>query len=77
MSLPSRGAWIEMIEGLTFVDGMYSRSPRGGRGLKSLDQRLVIYGMLSLPSRGAWIEIIFCPFALPEVDVAPLAGGVD
>ena len=33
--------------------------------------------MMSPPSRGAWIEILISATALPIIDVAPLAGGVD
>ena len=33
-SLPSRGAWIEMVKDELPEVGGYGRSPRGGRGLK-------------------------------------------
>ena len=34
MSLPSRGAWIEIAEGPARVGAVGGRSPRGERGLK-------------------------------------------
>ena len=36
MSLPSRGAWIEIVSALGYELGSVSRSPRGERGLKSV-----------------------------------------
>ena len=35
MSLPSRGAWIEIIIHYGHIRNLLSRSPRGERGLKS------------------------------------------
>ena len=76
-SLPSRGAWIEIV----FLDGAYDvftrRSPRGERGLKLAFFGAVMCIMSSLPSRGAWIEIgVFWRGDVHYV-VAPLAGSVD
>ena len=76
-SLPLRGAWIEMklAGGLALV--IISRSPCGGRGLKSL----IILGsaetIASLPLRGAWIEMSRSYSDFVRQTVAPLAGGVD
>ena len=57
MSLPTRGAWIEI--GGTAAGGDYvgSRSPHGERGLKCGVLSLVVTHVKSLPTRGAWIEI--------------------
>ena len=57
MSLPSRGAWIEIdIDIFPDVDED-CRSPHGERGLKFLLLWRIFKKLLSLPSRGAWIEI--------------------
>ena len=60
-SLPSRGAWIEIVALRVPNKFVVSRSPRGERGLKlaNLLPSLLIFG--SLPSRGAWIEIHHAP----------------
>ena len=58
LSLPARGAWIE-IDGddlmLELPPG--GRSPHGERGLKYGRQVLRCHCRPSLPARGAWIEI--------------------
>ena len=45
-----------------------SRSPCGGRGLKSYIMNFVFDGLESLPLRGAWIEI----FALPDIMICTI-----
>ena len=57
LSLPMRGAWIEMHLALRFSHHWQCRSPCGERGLKSPRKCLVCGKELSLPMRGAWIEI--------------------
>ena len=58
MSLPARGAWIEILEVLEEVEGEADRrSPHGERGLKSLSRNPASSVAQSLPARGAWIEI--------------------
>ena len=58
VSLPSRGAWIEIgIEGKAMGALGCGRSPRGERGLKSLCRPCAEKLGQSLPSRGAWIEM--------------------
>ena len=65
VSLPVRGAWIEIVYGARVFGDEASRSPCGERGLK-LNQRVEgSFRLLSLPVRGAWIEIlviVFIPF---------------
>ena len=57
MSLPSRGAWIEMDMAQDMLVNGSGRSPRGGRGLKFTLSGQTEGENASLPSRGAWIEI--------------------
>ena len=57
VSLPSRGAWIEMLSGNVIPHEWYSRSPRGERGLKYEIDKEIMDCFESLPSRGAWIEM--------------------
>ena len=56
LSLPVRGAWIEIPRRVR-SEGKRRRSPCGERGLKSLRRAVVRPGGPSLPVRGAWIEI--------------------
>ena len=77
MSLPSRGAWIEIPPGETGVEDILGRSPRGERGLKSELFFAIVRKIRSLPSRGAWIEIHEKRETAHVVKVAPLAGSVD
>ena len=78
LSLPSRGAWIEIRIIAKLWKLIKSRSPHGERGLKSppmVEKKSVPQ---SLPSRGAWIEmrkIETYRFLIPIV--APLTGSVD
>ena len=57
MSLPVRGAWIEIPSSMKNPDDKYCRSPCGERGLKSLDTLVGRDENASLPVRGAWIEM--------------------
>ena len=77
MSLPVRGAWIEI--GYPVEDDMvlYRRSPCGERGLKYLFEGDDCGHDASLPVRGAWIEIERCAMVLRYSAVAPRAGSVD
>ena len=76
MSLPSRGAWIE-IHFLLPPEDFERRSPRGERGLKSTAEDEAENCKKSLPSRGAWIEIGVAENVKDFLAVAPLAGSVD
>ena len=57
LSLPVRGAWIEMIKEHENSRAVSSRSPCGERGLKSAIGETVVITKQSLPVRGAWIEM--------------------
>ena len=77
LSLPSRGAWIEISPPAPCDLPAPGRSPRGERGLK-LDALGETSGkVMSLPSRGAWIEMGEADSAYEQKAVAPLAGSVD
>ena len=77
-SLPSRGAWIEIVELTGHVSMDARRSPHGERGLKYLVFNGVQSGKFgSLPSRGAWIEITSRRSGGSPPRVAPLTGSVD
>ena len=54
-----------------------SRTPRGVRGLKSIEDVDKYGAEMSHPSRGAWIEIVGLPDPPQPAQVAPLAGCVD
>ena len=58
VSLPIRGAWIEIPTTCATLAARSRRSPSGERGLKSRP-RWGIRGLRgSLPIRGAWIEML-------------------
>ena len=57
MSLPMRGAWIEIYIVRAEILIPHGRSPCGERGLKYIRKHFVADGVKSLPMRGAWIEI--------------------
>ena len=57
MSLPSRGAWIEIQIRANVACQAEGRSPHGERGLKSYQVSRNLRRLESLPSRGAWIEM--------------------
>ena len=77
MSLPLRGAWIEILPDSAKQVFTYRRSPCGGRGLKYVPYHVYRRVLRSLPLRGAWIEIALLPEMHQLQRVAPLAGGVD
>ena len=58
LSLPSRGAWIEINVIPVLSETPVRRSLHGERGLKYLFLQYHFINFWSLPSRGAWIEII-------------------
>ena len=57
MSLPIRGAWIEISRTTNGGRQRHRRSPSGERGLKLHPIVYLLVVVLSLPIRGAWIEI--------------------
>ena len=53
MSLPSRGAWIEMIWSNWSAERSFSRSPHGERGLKSQCRDRVLHSGVVAPLTGS------------------------
>ena len=76
-SLPSRGAWIEILSGSRTMRAHSRRSPHGERGLKCTYTAPPRAGVPSLPSRGAWIEMVCLRLDRDGDAVAPLTGSVD
>ena len=76
MSLPARGAWVEIcIYGKRWTpDG--SRSPHGERGLKYASELTGIPRVKSLPARGAWVEMRTACWSWRGPRVAPRTGSV-
>ena len=57
VSLPVRGAWIEIVATVDEDNRRAGRSPCGERGLKSFILFNISSATMSLPVRGAWIEM--------------------
>ena len=76
MSLPTRGAWIEMEPVQNFVDKALSLPTRGAWIEIVNDLRLAVVTQ-SLPTRGAWIEIVMVAVKVLWTMVAPHTGSVD
>ena len=74
MSLPSRGAWIEIKSVCIIGLLVASRSPHGERGLKLCRKGVTLLVVLSLPSRGAWIEIFIPSYATSKALSLPSRG---
>ncbi len=74
LSLPMRGAWIEIPQGIVQGSAPRCRSPCGGRGLKYFFFRFDGFRFFVAPHAGAWIEIR--RFSQPQVAtrVAPMRG---
>ena len=76
MSLPARGAWIEIIASAIALASNSSLPARGA--WIEIDRKALERGQrLSLPARGAWIEIRSCPSVIVAKYVAPREGSVD
>ena len=76
MSLPARGAWIEM----GWADGaqkMRLSLPARGAWIEITNKRGGKSLARSLPARGAWIEITAQLMTLLGLKVAPRTGSVD
>ena len=56
LSLPVRGAWIEM-QACACAYGGFQSLPVRGAWIEMWKRRLIILALMSLPVRGAWIEI--------------------
>ena len=77
MSLPVRGAWIEMVVN---VEGRLPRQrslPVRGAWIEILEAAEKKISQESLPVRGAWIEIQKKTLRMKIFCVAPRAGSVD
>ena len=77
MSLPPRGAWIEMRKFSDLFEHLQGRSPRGERGLKFTMRRrlLSITGRSPRGERGLKCKIK--KWEANKMRVAPPAGSVD
>ena len=58
MSHPTRGVWIETLNGLKLKFPDLGHTPRGVCGLKQYNNRLLILRLMSHPTRGVWIETV-------------------
>ena len=77
-SLPSRGAWIEMVCGCVFIAKECLSLPSRGAWIEiTIPCSRTLERWKSLPSRGAWIEIATSAASVGLTSVAPLAGSVD
>ena len=77
VSLPSRGAWIEIYKALGVPIRPVTSLPSRGAWIEILKISCILPAASSLPSRGAWIEIITEGVTYGRTLVAPLAGSVD
>ena len=76
MSLPPRGAWIEIPCLMAGRKPEGSLPPRGA-WIEILANIANGGKPLSLPPRGAWIEILLINPDIPDYVVAPPTGSVD
>ena len=76
MSLPSRGAWIEIV-GVVDIECDTASLPSRGAWIEMNCRKSFFAMFRSLPSRGAWIEIDTLRAVARELAVAPLTGSVD
>ena len=76
VSLPSRGAWIE-IKRFGGPHGRGKSLPSRGAWIEIRLLRSSGAGYGSLPSRGAWIEMPRRKWCVSAANVAPLTGSVD
>ena len=76
LSLPTRGAWIEIL----YHIGAYNVDtslPTRGAWIEIEPGSDIYVVRKSLPTRGAWIEILIAPKLLLGLVVAPHTGSVD
>ena len=78
LSLPSRGAWIEISRAMCKIT-LHKSLPSRGAWIEMFLVLLLAWllSYMSLPSRGAWIEIATHPLGRRSCRVAPLTGSVD
>ena len=77
MSLPSRGAWIEIIIFRKIAHSSFSVAPLTGSVDRNSRKMWKSCPATSLPSRGAWIEMVQRHSLSMRPTVAPLTGSVD
>ena len=78
MSLPVRGAWIEMADTDDVVIEVFPSLPVRGAWIEMPSRSSPCTApATSLPVRGAWIEIMRIIGEDPGAIVAPRAGSVD
>ena len=66
MSLPPRGAWIEIDITPQFVYHDFKSLPPRGAWIEIKVVRMIMAAFKSLPPRGAWIEIIRHDYRGPD-----------
>ena len=77
LSLPVRGAWIEILSAAALSAAALSSLPVRGAWIEIDYTYGETWRCWSLPVRGAWIEIVAAIYASDSVTVAPRAGSVD
>ena len=77
MSLPTRGAWIEIKQVIADVVLPRRSLPTRGAWIEIRPHRQGRAYASSLPTRGAWIEIIPAATGWRLDNVAPHTGSVD
>ena len=74
MSLPVRGAWIEILRMAGDVEYVKSLPVRGAWIEMALVRIADFYGVSSLPVRGAWIEIKSTSSSISSARSLPVRG---
>ena len=60
MSLPARGAWIEIFDAPELEKKDFVAPREGSVDRNTLSASISLSIVMSLPARGAWIEILTC-----------------
>ena len=76
-SLPTRGAWIEILVAISLIFTTRSLPTRGAWIEIASAPNWALGYVRSLPTRGAWIEIVLAVKDGFYGDVAPHTGSVD
>ena len=78
VSLPARGAWIEIVPLYAIEDASELSLPARGAWIEIDFKFRYCSGGMSLPARGAWIEMTGCTTCKAKsTNVAPRTGSVD
>ena len=77
MSLPARGAWIEILACLASRRPVWSLPARGAWIEIPKVESESKFRFMSLPARGAWIEMVYKQLPRRIGIVAPRTGSVD